>query len=44
MVKKRLLALVAGLLALVALSGAASACYVIWYQPELPGALKKQVL
>jgi cyclic lactone autoinducer peptide len=39
--KRRILALVAGLLTLVALSGAASACFGFWYQPELPEALRK---
>lgn len=39
--KRRILALVAGLLTLVALSGAASACFAVWYQPELPEALRK---
>ncbi len=39
--KRRLLSLVAGLLTLVALSGAASACVALLYQPELPQALRK---
>jgi cyclic lactone autoinducer peptide len=39
--KKKILALAAGLLSLIALSGAASACLIFLYQPELPEALKK---
>lgn len=39
--KKRILALVVGILTLVALTGAASACGAMLYQPELPKALRK---
>lgn len=39
--KRRLLSLIAGLLTLVALSGAASACAAYLHQPELPEALRK---
>lgn len=39
--KKTILALLAGLLTLVALSSAASACWAVLYQPEVPEALKK---
>ncbi|MBS4030176.1 MAG: cyclic lactone autoinducer peptide [Clostridiales bacterium] len=39
--KKRILSLIAGLLTLVALSGAASACGAFLHQPELPQALRK---
>lgn len=39
--KRKLLALAAGLLTLIAFSGAASACLITLYQPELPEALKK---
>ncbi|HZK24173.1 MAG TPA: cyclic lactone autoinducer peptide [Oscillospiraceae bacterium] len=40
--KKKLLSLLASLLTLVAVSGAASACWAILYQPKLPEALKKK--
>lgn len=40
--KKKLLSLLAGLLTLVAVSGAASACWAILYQPELPKALQRK--
>ncbi|MBS4022031.1 MAG: cyclic lactone autoinducer peptide [Dethiobacter sp.] len=38
--KKKILAIAAGILTLVALSGAASACWSFWYQPELPKSLR----
>ncbi|NLP36523.1 MAG: cyclic lactone autoinducer peptide [Firmicutes bacterium] len=40
--KRKLLALIAALLAFVAFSGAASACWGTLYQPELPKALRKK--
>jgi cyclic lactone autoinducer peptide len=39
--KRKILALAAGILTLVALSGVASACWCFWYQPELPKSLRK---
>ncbi|HAA37629.1 MAG TPA: cyclic lactone autoinducer peptide [Firmicutes bacterium] len=40
--KKRILSLLAGLLTLIALGSAASACWAILYQPKLPEALKRR--
>lgn len=39
--KKKIFSLIAALLTLVAFSGAASACMALFYQPELPKALRK---
>ncbi|MCR3922054.1 MAG: cyclic lactone autoinducer peptide [Firmicutes bacterium] len=39
--KKKILSLLAGILTLVAISGAASACWCMLYQPKVPKALKR---
>ena len=40
--KKKILAMMVGLLTLVAFSSAAGACQAFLYQPEMPEALKKR--
>ena len=39
--KRRIFALAVSILTLIALSGAASACFAGYYQPELPETLRK---